>query len=140
MTILPKIQNDNFISMSYRSFAFSHFHHKKKTPFAWHQVRAWSEAKGEDCSWKEYEEQLNPLKPYGGDKVNFEGDISPSNKDRGNSKEYQLQRIKRDAPDIATKVINREISAKHGAKRKNPPSCFLRRCVLFWATRSYSTI
>jgi hypothetical protein len=28
----------------------------KKTPFAWHQVRTWSEAKGEDCSgrkmWK----------------------------------------------------------------------------------------
>ena len=32
MAILPKIQNDNFISMSYRSFAFSHFHHKKKLP------------------------------------------------------------------------------------------------------------
>ena len=33
---------------------------------------------------------------------------------RGNSKEYKIQRLKRDAPDIATKVINREISAKQG--------------------------
>jgi hypothetical protein len=64
--------------------------------------------------WQEHEEQSNPLKPYGGDKVNFEVDISTSNIEGGTSRQYQIQRLKRDAPDIATKVINREISAKQG--------------------------
>jgi hypothetical protein len=62
--------------------------------------------------WQEHEEQINPLKTYGGDKVNFEGSNLSSNIDRG--RQYQIQRLKRDAPDIATKVINREISAKQG--------------------------
>lgn len=62
--------------------------------------------------WKEYEEQSDPLKPYGGDKVNFEGSNLSSNIDRG--RQYQIQRLKRDAPDVAIKVINREISAKQG--------------------------
>jgi len=62
--------------------------------------------------WQEYEEQINPLKTYGGDKVNFEGSNLSSNIDRG--RQYQIQRLKRDAPDIATKVINRELSAKQG--------------------------
>jgi hypothetical protein len=62
--------------------------------------------------WQEYEEQSNPLKTYGGDKVNFEGSNLSSNIDRG--RQYQIQRLKRDAPDIAIKVINREISAKQG--------------------------
>jgi|688.fasta_scaffold176431_2 hypothetical protein len=64
--------------------------------------------------WQEYEEQINPLKTYGGDKVNFEVDISTSNIEGGTSRQYQIQRLKRDAPDIATKVINRELSAKQG--------------------------
>jgi hypothetical protein len=64
--------------------------------------------------WKEYEDQLNPLKTYGGDKVNFEVDISTSNIEGGTSRQYQIQRLKRDAPDIAIKVINRELSAKQG--------------------------
>lgn len=63
--------------------------------------------------WTEYEQQLNPLKTYGGDKV-FEGDISPSNIIKGTSRKYIIQRLKRDAPDIAVKVINREMSAKQG--------------------------
>ena len=58
--------------------------------------------------------------------------LSP-NIDRG--RQYQIQRLKRDAPDIAIKVINREISAKQGAKRKNPLRVFLRRCVFAWAVR-----
>lgn len=64
--------------------------------------------------WKEYEEQIKPLKTYGGDKVNFEGDILPSNIIKGTSREYVIQRLKRDAPDIAVKVINGEMSAKQG--------------------------
>jgi hypothetical protein len=64
--------------------------------------------------WEEYEEQLHPLKTYGGDKVNFEGNMLPSNIARGNYRQYQIQRLKRDSPDIANKVINREISAKQG--------------------------
>jgi hypothetical protein len=64
--------------------------------------------------WQEHEEQINPLKTYGGDKVNFEVDMSTSNTEGGNSRQYQIQRLKRDAPDIAIKVINREISAKQG--------------------------
>jgi len=42
-------------------------------------------------------------------------DISQPNIERGStSRQYQIQRLKRDAPEIATKVINREISAKEG--------------------------
>jgi hypothetical protein len=63
--------------------------------------------------WQEHEEQLNPLKTNGSRRYVNEFDISNSNKG-GTSKEYQIQRLKRDAPDIATKVINREISAKQG--------------------------
>jgi hypothetical protein len=62
--------------------------------------------------WKEYEEHINPLKTYGGDKVNFEGSNLSSNIDRG--RQYQIQRLKRDAPDIAIKVIEGELSAKQG--------------------------
>ena len=64
--------------------------------------------------WKEYEEQINPLKTHGSRRYVNEVDISTSNIKGGTSKEYQIQRLKRDAPDIATKVINREISAKQG--------------------------
>ena len=63
--------------------------------------------------WKEYEEELNPLKTNGSRRYVNEFDISNSNKG-GTSKEYQIQRLKRDAPDVAIKVINREISAKQG--------------------------
>jgi hypothetical protein len=64
--------------------------------------------------WQEYEEQINSLKNVGRnwDKTNV--DISSLNIEGGTSRKYQIQRLKRDAPDIATKVINREISAKQG--------------------------
>ena len=62
--------------------------------------------------WKEHEEQSNPLKNVGRDWNNNNGSNLPLNIDRG--RQYQIQRLKRDAPDIATKVINREISAKQG--------------------------
>jgi hypothetical protein len=64
--------------------------------------------------WEEYEEQINPLKTNGGRRHLNEFDISNSNIEGGSSRKYQIQRLKRDAPDIATKVINREISAKQG--------------------------
>lgn len=65
--------------------------------------------------WQEYEEQYDRLKTYGGDKITFEGAMAPSNKGKGsNALQYQIQRLKRDAPDIAFKVINREISGKQG--------------------------
>lgn len=64
--------------------------------------------------WDEYYQEKHPLKTHGSRRYVNEGDISPSNIKRGTSKEYQIQRLKRDAPDIATKVINREISAKQG--------------------------
>ena len=63
--------------------------------------------------WDEYLQEINPLKTNGSRRYINEFDMSNSNKG-GNSKEYQIQRLKRDAPDIATKVINREISAKYG--------------------------
>ena len=62
--------------------------------------------------WQEHEEQSNPLKNVGRDWNNNNGSNLPLNIDRG--RQYQIQRLKRDAPDIATKVINREISAKQG--------------------------
>jgi hypothetical protein len=62
--------------------------------------------------WEEYEEQINPLKTNGGRRLLNECSNLHSNIDRG--RQYQIQRLKRDAPDIATKVINREISAKQG--------------------------
>jgi len=62
--------------------------------------------------WNEYEKHLKPLETYGGDKVNFEGSNLSSKIDRG--RQYQIQRLKRDAPDIAIKVIEGELSAKQG--------------------------
>jgi hypothetical protein len=62
--------------------------------------------------WEEYEEHINPLKSNGGRRHINESSNLHSNIDRG--RQYQIQRLKRDAPDIATKVINRELSAKQG--------------------------
>ena len=64
--------------------------------------------------WKEYEEQINPLKTNGGRRHLNEFDISNSNVEGGSSRQYQIQRLKRDAPDIAIKVIEGELSAKQG--------------------------
>lgn len=65
--------------------------------------------------WQEYEEQLSPITKAGGiNKYNYDVDMSTSYIEGGNSRQYQIQRLKRDAPDIAIKVINREISAKQG--------------------------
>jgi hypothetical protein len=64
--------------------------------------------------WEEYEEQSNPMPKHGINQHNRGGYISPPQIDKGTSRQYQIQRLKRDAPDIATKVINREISAKQG--------------------------
>ena len=64
--------------------------------------------------WQEYEDQINPLKNVGRDWDNNNVDMSTLNIAGGNSRQYQIQRLKRDAPDIATKVINRELSAKQG--------------------------
>lgn len=64
--------------------------------------------------WKEHEEQINSLKNVGRDWNNNNVDMSTLNIEGGNSRQYQIQRLKRDAPDIAIKVINREISAKQG--------------------------
>lgn len=63
--------------------------------------------------WDEYFQEINPLNKNGVNQHNLGFDMSNPNKG-GNSKEYQIQRLKRDAPDIAIKVINREISAKQG--------------------------
>lgn len=62
--------------------------------------------------WIEHEKQSNPLKNVGRDWNNNNGSNLPLNIDRG--RQYQIQRLKRDAPEIAIKVINREISAKQG--------------------------
>jgi hypothetical protein len=62
--------------------------------------------------WQEYEEQSNPIPKHGG--LRNQDDISSCLKEQGTSRQYQIQRLKRDAPDIATKVINRELSAKQG--------------------------
>ena len=64
--------------------------------------------------WQEHEEQINPMLKHGINQHNGGGYMSPPQIDKGNSRQYQIQRLKRDAPDIATKVINREISAKQG--------------------------
>lgn len=64
--------------------------------------------------WKEYEEQLHPNKTHGSRRYVNELDISTSNIEGGTSRQYQIQRLKRDAPDIATKVIDGELSAKQG--------------------------
>ena len=62
--------------------------------------------------WQEHEEQINPMPKHGINQHNVGcSNLSP-NIDRG--RQYQIQRLKRDAPDIAIKVINREISAKQG--------------------------
>jgi len=62
--------------------------------------------------WEEYEEQIKPMPKHGVNQHNGGGSTLSPQIDRG--RQYQIQRLKRDAPDIATKVINREISAKQG--------------------------
>ena len=65
--------------------------------------------------WQEHEKQINPLNKKGGvNGYNHVNDISYTSLEQGTSRQYQIQRLKRDAPDIAIKVINREISAKQG--------------------------
>ena len=63
--------------------------------------------------WDEYFQEINPLNKNGVRSYSTL-DISKVDNKGGTSKEYQIQRLKRDAPDIAIKVINREISAKQG--------------------------
>jgi hypothetical protein len=63
--------------------------------------------------WDEYLQEKHPLNKNGVRSYST-FDMSKVDNKGGNSKEYQIQRLKRDAPDIATKVINREISAKQG--------------------------
>jgi hypothetical protein len=48
--------------------------------------------------WKEYEEQLNPNKSHGSRRYVNEDDISCSNIVQGTSRQYQIHRLKRDAP------------------------------------------
>jgi len=64
--------------------------------------------------WQEHEKQINPLKNVGRDWDNNNVDMSTLNIAGGNSRQYQIQRLKRDAPDIAIKVIEGELSAKQG--------------------------
>jgi hypothetical protein len=64
--------------------------------------------------WQEHEKQINPLKNVGRDWDNNNVDISSLNIKGGTSRQYQIQRLKRDAPDIAIKVIEGELSAKQG--------------------------
>ena len=63
--------------------------------------------------WDEYLQEKHPLIKHGINQHNLGLDMSSPTKG-GNSKEYQIQRLKRDAPDIAIKVINCELSAKQG--------------------------
>ena len=62
--------------------------------------------------WQEYEEQINPLNKNGINQHNIGCSNLHPNNDRG--RQYQIQRLKRDAPDIAIKVIEGELSAKQG--------------------------
>lgn len=65
--------------------------------------------------WQEHEKQLSPKNKKGGvNGYNHVSDMSLTTLERGNSRQYKIQRLKRDAPDIATKVINGELSAKQG--------------------------
>lgn len=47
---------------------------------------------------KEYEEHINPMPKHGVNQYNKGGYISPPKIDKGNSRQYQIQRLKRDAP------------------------------------------
>lgn len=62
---------------------------------------------------QEYEDQLKALNKHGV-RTYSTVDISTVDNKGGTSKEYQIQRLKRDAPDIAEKVIKGELSAKQG--------------------------
>ena len=64
--------------------------------------------------WQEYEEQLNPIDKHGVNQHKGGLDISSPQITGGSSRQYQIQRLKRDAPDIAIKVIQGELSAKQG--------------------------
>lgn len=63
--------------------------------------------------WQEYEEHLKSSNKHGV-RTYSTVDISTVDKQGGSSRQYQIQRLKRDAPDIAIKVIEGELSAKQG--------------------------
>ena len=57
--------------------------------------------------WKKIEDEVGPLGQHGGDKS--KGIYTLAN--RGDSSTYKIQRLKRDAPEYAEKVIRGELSA-----------------------------
>jgi hypothetical protein len=63
--------------------------------------------------WEEYEKNLNPSNKHGV-RTYSTVDMLTVDKECGNSRQYQIKRLKRDAPDIAIKVIQGELSAKQG--------------------------
>ena len=77
-------------------FAVSQFT-KKKLPSPGTRLKHGAKRR-EKVSWKEKEEQLNPNKSHGSRRYVNEDDISCSNIVQGTSRQYQIQRLKRDAP------------------------------------------
>ena len=62
---------------------------------------------------QEYEEQIKAINKNGVNQYNIGCDISHPNIERGStSRQYQIQRLKRDAPDIAKRLLR---------LRPNPP-------------------
>lgn len=74
--------------------------------------------------WKEIEANVQPVNPNGGDKISsIIYNTGNTNEKQGTSREYSISVLKRDAPEIAQRVIDREISAAEGmrlAGKKEP--------------------
>lgn len=66
--------------------------------------------------WKEIEENVQAVNAHGIKHNNEDLTCKVINKEYGNNREYSISLLKRDAPEIAQRVINREISAAEGMR------------------------
>jgi hypothetical protein len=64
--------------------------------------------------WREIIGQIPASNPHGGDRFSEKSNLRPKVENYGESRTYQIATLKRDAPDIAEKVIKGEISAAKG--------------------------
>lgn len=66
--------------------------------------------------WKEIEANVQAVNDHGINQHNEDLTCKVHNKEYGNNRQYSISVLKRDAPEIAQRVIDREISAAQGMR------------------------
>lgn len=67
--------------------------------------------------WMAIEEDIRPVNPNGVKSKHTNDAITCNSTNQGNSREYRIALLKRDAPEIAEQVIKGEISAAEGMRK-----------------------